>query len=106
MTPSPINLNPDYAAMGLAHYQPGQNAFQAVPPKGTEKPCTAPKKTGPKPKAKTMTAKGQELAEQRRALDTSGRATVNMQPRTTGAITIHSKTDTDRRARIRHGAAI
>lgn len=54
-----MNTNVDYSTMGLAHYQPGQNAFQSVPPKRAEKPCTAPKKTGPKPKAKTMTAKGQ-----------------------------------------------
>lgn len=101
-----MTTNVDYSAMGLAHYQPGQNAFQAVPPKRAEKPCTAPKKTGPKPKAKTMTAKVQELAEQRRALDTSGRATVQIEPRTIGAITIHSKADTDRTARLRHGKEI
>ena len=59
-------LHSDYAAMGLSHYNQGQNAFQAVPPRGVDKPCAAPKKTGPKPKAKarTMTAKGRELAEQ------------------------------------------
>lgn len=101
-----MNTNVDYSTMGLAHYQPGQNAFQSVPPKRAEKPCTAPKKTGPKQKPKTMTAKGQELAEQRRALDTSGRATVQIEPRTIGAITIHSKADTDRRARLRRGRAI
>ena len=101
-----MNTNVDYSTMGLAHYQPGQNAFQSVPPKRAEKPCTAPKKTGPKQKPKTMTAKGQELAEQRRALDTSGRATVHIEPRTIGAITIHSKADTDRRARLRRGKEI
>lgn len=99
----------DYAAMGLAHYRPGQSAFEAVPPKGIERACTAPKKTGPKPtkaQTKTMTAKGRELAEQRLALDKRGRATVDMKPRTTGAITIHSKADTDRVARLGHGRVI
>lgn len=101
-------MHSDYAAMGLEHYQTGQNAFQAVPPKGIEKPCTV-RKTGPKPtkaQTKTMTAKGRELAVQRLALDMKGRATVDMAPRTTGSITIYSKADTDRVARLRHGRAI
>lgn len=101
-------LHSDYAAMGLSHYNQGQNAFQAVPPRGVDKPCAAPKKTGPKPKAKarTMTAKGRELAEQRLALDMKGRATVDMAPRTTGAITIYSRADVDKSARLRKGRAI
>lgn len=41
----------DWESMGLAYYKPYQKAFQAVVPRGTDcKICTAPKKTGPKPK--------------------------------------------------------
>lgn len=101
-------LHSDFAAMGLAHYKPFQSAFEAVPPKGVEKPCTV-KKTGPKPtkaQTKTMTAKGRELAEQRLALDMKGRATVDMAPRTTGAITIHNRADAAKSARLRKGRSI
>ncbi len=42
-------LHSDWAAMGLAHYQPGQNAFTA---KATVSTDTPPKKRGPKPGGK------------------------------------------------------
>lgn len=99
-------LHTDLAAMGIAHYGRGKNAFEMVPPKATEKPCTAPKKRGPKPKPLTMTPKGHQLANARLALDAQGRATVSLKPRTTGGITIQSKADADRNARIRRGRAI
>ena len=38
-------LHSDWAAMGLAHYQPGQNAFTAKAPVST---ATPPKKRGPR----------------------------------------------------------
>lgn len=40
-------LHSDFARMGLAHYQPGQNAFTAVIPRTY---ATPPAKRGPKPK--------------------------------------------------------
>lgn len=39
-------LHSDWAAMGLAHYEPGQNAFTARAPIST---ATPPKKRGPHP---------------------------------------------------------
>lgn len=45
-----LQQSAEWAAMGLAHYQPGQNAFTAVPPRGIgSDACTAPKKRGPNP---------------------------------------------------------
>lgn len=104
----------DYVAMGLAHYKPFQSAFKAAPPKGVEKPCTAPKKRGPTLTKLQKSVIALETAEERaarlagakRALDQKGRAIVDLAPRTTGAITIHSKADTDRSARIRRGRSI
>lgn len=92
----------DFARMGLAHYQPYQSAFDAVPPRGTVcKPSTAPRKRGPKMSKAQQTAIALETANERkarharqgkaRALDTQGRARVDLAPRTTGAITIGSR---------------
>ncbi|MFZ2309627.1 MAG: hypothetical protein WAW73_09430 [Rhodoferax sp.] len=108
-------LHSDYAAMGLAHYQNGQNAFQSVPPKGKQvKPYNGPKKTGPKLTKVQQAAISLETPEERKArldkakmaLDQKGRATVALTPRTTGAITIHNRADADKSARIRRGRAI
>lgn len=99
----------DYAAMGLAHYRPGQSAFEAVPPRGAqEKPYCGPKKTGPKPTKLQQAVMALETPEERKArhqrernglaLDQQGRATVDLAPRKVGAITIHNKADTDRAA--------
>lgn len=105
----------DYAAMGLAHYQPGQTAFEAAPPKGkTVKQSAAPKKRGPKLTKVQQAAISLETPEERKArqektkmaLDQQGRATVDLAPRTVGAITIHSRADTDKSARLRKGRAI
>lgn len=87
----------DFTRMGLAHYQPYQSAFDAVPPRGTEcKPYSGPKKTGPKLTKVQQAAISLETSEERRerhrrgtrAVDSQGRAIVDLAPRTTGAITI------------------
>lgn len=113
MTPTAIHS--DYAAMGLAHYQNGQNAFQSVPPKGSQvKPYAGPKKTGPKLTKVQQAVISLETPDERKArldkakmvLDQKGRATVDLAPRTTGAITIHSRDDAARTTRLRHGRAI
>lgn len=109
----------DLAAWGIGHYLLGQNAFTAAPPKGKRcKPCTAPKKRGPKPnRPKTQQAamaletpaerKARQFQErQQKALDRKGRATVGMAPRTTGAITIYSKADTDKTRSLARGRLI
>lgn len=92
----------DFTRMGLAHYQPYQSAFDAVPPRGAVcKPYTGPKKTGPKLTKIQQSAIALETANERkarharqgkaRALDQQGRARVDLAPRTTGAITIGSR---------------
>ena len=105
----------DFTRMGLAHYQPYQSAFDAVPPRGTEcKPYSGPKKTGPKLTKVQQAAISLETPEERRArqkrgtraMDQKGRAIVDLAPRTTGAITIGSKSDAVRNTQIRHGRAI
>lgn len=105
----------DHQAMGLAHYQPHQSAFDAVPPKGkTVKPYAGPKKSGPKLtkvqqaviSLESPAERKARLGKTKLALDQQGRATVCLAPRTTGAITIHSKADADKSARLRHGRAI
>lgn len=105
----------DFTRMGLAHYQPYQSAFEAVPPRGTVcKPYTGPKKTGPKLTKVQQAAISMETPEERRdrhkrgtrALDQQGRARVDLAPRTTGAITIGSRAGADRNTRIKHGSAI
>ena len=58
----------DFTRMGLAHYQPYQSAFDAVPPRGTEcKPSTAPRKRGPKMSKAQQTAIALETANERKA---------------------------------------
>lgn len=43
----------------------GHNAFTSVPPKGIDKPCTAPKKTGPKTTKKMRTMTSLETPQER-----------------------------------------
>lgn len=95
----------DFKAMGLAHYQPYQSAFTAVPPRGVDKEVKVPKQRASKPKQLTYTSKGVQLSEQR-ALDQLGRATVDLAPRTAGGISIHSHADALKTSRIARGRSI
>jgi hypothetical protein len=73
-------LHSDWAAMGLAHYQPGQNAFTAKAPVST---ATPPKKRGPRPSRAGAISK--ETFEDRQARlrakilkDNTGRTSFNV----------------------------
>lgn len=104
----------DWVAMGLGNYQPHQNAFTAVPPKGAYRPYVAPKKHGPKLTKVQQAAISLETPEERRerlarskmALDQQGRARVDLAPRKTGAITIYLAADQNRNRALAHGRAI
>lgn len=94
------------------------NAFTSVPPRGVDKPCTAPKKRGPKLKKSRVEQsaialetheerKARQFKErQQKAIDQKGRVTVDLAPRKTGAITIYSQADQIRNRAIRAGRAI
>ena len=101
----------DWAAIGLPTAR-GINAFQSVPPKGVEKPFAAPKKRGAKSKAEQLMV-SLETPEERaariqssRAIDMRGRRTVDLAPRSKGAISIHGFDDTAKSQRISRGRSI
>ena len=92
---------------GLEHYPLGLNAFQVVPPRGEANTATPPKKRGPQPNKSQQSAMALDTPEQRlvrlsqrRALDSKGRAVVDMAPRHKNAITIGSRQDSDKTASI------
>lgn len=91
------------------------NAFASVPPRGIDKPCTAPRKRGPKPKSKVQqAAMALETPEERKErqqretklMDQQGRPRVDLAPRTSGAITIYSREDANKSRVLAHGRAI
>lgn len=104
----------DFQAMGLGHYQPFQSAFASVPPKGADHPYVAPKKHGPKLSKVQMAAISLETpaerkdrqARERKLMDQQGRPRVDLAPRTTGAIRIHSQADSAKTSRIKRGRNI
>ncbi len=93
------------------------NAFASVPPRGIDKPCIAPKKRGPKPKSKVQQAamaletpeertERQQREAERKLMDQQGRPRVDLAPRTSGAIRIHSQADAAKTSKIKRGRAI
>lgn len=68
-------LHSDWAAMGLAHYEPGQNAFTAKAPISTGTP---PKKRGPRPSRAGAISKETFEDRQARLRDNTGRTSFNV----------------------------
>ncbi|MFZ2306810.1 MAG: hypothetical protein WAW73_20240 [Rhodoferax sp.] len=104
----------DWKALGLPDDR-SKNAFTAVPPKGPCRPYVAKKHSPALPKVQ-QAAMALETPEERRErqkreaerklMDQQGRPRVDLAPRTTGAITIHSQADAAKTSKIRRGRAI
>lgn len=81
--------------------KPQPNAFQIVRPKGPDMPSATPRGSA------RSKAPMQGIVPEIKALDRNGRRTVDMAPRTTGAIAIENReqgaASTQKRAAIRRG---
>lgn len=92
----------DWAAMGLPEER-GQTAFTAVPPRGaTIKPCTAPKKRGPKMTTVQKAVSSLMSYEERIA----AREARILKDNTGKSITIGKPGDADKTARIKRGRSV